>query len=91
MNEDKNSGIIKAGAWLAGLALPFGISPLVLGLILAPLTCGADANEANCGAAVLPWFMFMTIPLGFLMFIAGLVMMIFGGARKYATRNDEQV
>jgi hypothetical protein len=87
-NKNNNSGIIKMGAWLTGLALPFGISPFVLALILAPLTCGANANEANCGAAVLPWFMFFTIPAGFVMFLVGIIMMIFGGARKFANRND---
>lgn len=60
------------------------LSPILLSLILIPLTCGgfSGANEGNCGAAALPWFMFFSIPASILIAIGGAVVMSIASARK---------
>jgi hypothetical protein len=72
-NQGKKSiWSIKAGILTMLLAPLLAISPLV-GIPLARVFCGPDANESNCGFGVLPWFMYFTIPAGALLFIVGLV------------------
>lgn len=49
-----------------------GISPYLVGLVGSWLTPGCT-NEANCGWAALPWFMFFTIPAALALFVFGLI------------------
>ncbi|NBU31650.1 MAG: hypothetical protein EBS36_00545 [Actinobacteria bacterium] len=62
------------------------LSPVLLALIMIPLTCGgySSANESNCGAAALPWFLFFSIPAGIFAAIIGAIMMWVASARKSA-------
>lgn len=64
------------------LAPLLAVSPFLAGALLSLAFCGPDANEGNCGWAALPWFMFLTIPLGALMFIAGVVIVIVSLVKK---------
>jgi hypothetical protein len=48
------------------------VSPFLIGMLGSWVTPGCT-NEANCGWAVLPWFMFLTIPAGVVLFILGLI------------------
>jgi hypothetical protein len=48
------------------------VSPYLIGLLGSWVTPGCT-NEANCGWAVLPWFMFLTIPAGVVFFILAFV------------------
>ena len=71
------------------LAAPvLAVLPLLAGLTLARLFCGPDANEADCGWAVLPWFTFYTAPAGFVMFVTGFVVLIISLVKKAAKKND---
>jgi hypothetical protein len=48
------------------------VSPFLIGMLGSWVTPGCT-NEANCGWAALPWFMFFTIPGGVVFFILGLI------------------
>jgi len=60
------------------------ISPVLLALILVPLTCGGfeQADESNCGAAAMPWLLFASVPVGILLFIVGTVVTIVGFSKQ---------
>lgn len=82
-NQGKKSfWSVKTGALAMLLAPLFAISPFIVAWPLARVFCGADANEANCGFAVLPWLMILTLPAGALLFIVGLVVLILSLAKK---------
>jgi hypothetical protein len=70
------------------LAPLLAILPLLLGMTLARLFCGPDANEANCGWGVLPWFTFYTAPAGFVLFVTGSVVLIISLVKKVAVKKD---
>ncbi len=72
----------KTGLLTMLLAPLLAVSPFLAGALLSLAFCGPDANEGNCGWAALPWFMFLTIPLGALMFIAGVVIVIVSLVKK---------
>lgn len=57
------------------------VSPFLIGMAGSLVTPGCT-NEANCGWAVLPWFMFLTIPAGFVMFLFGLFRFITSLSKK---------
>lgn len=52
-----------------------GVSPFLVGLVGSWLTPGCT-NEADCGWAALPWFMFFTIPASLVFFIIGLILFL---------------
>ena len=84
MNSNKQFKFlsVKTGLIAMLLAPVLAVFPLVAGIALARLLCGPDANEANCGWGVLPWFMFFTIPAAALMFITGFVLLIISLVKK---------
>ena len=68
------------------VASPFvAFAPLIIGIAGAKLFCGSDANEANCGFAVLPWFLIASVPGGFVMAIVGVIMIIVALRKAPAT------
>lgn len=73
---------VKTGLIAMALAPLFALAPFILGAFMSAIFCGPDANEGNCAWAALPWFMFITIPVGALMFLAGLVILIVSLAKK---------
>jgi hypothetical protein len=72
----------KTGALAMLLSPLLAVSPFLAGALLSLAFCGPDANEGNCSWAALPWLMFLTIPVGGLMFIIGLVILIVSLAKK---------
>ena len=49
-------------------------APAIIGIIGSSLTPGC--NESNCYWGALPWATFLTLPIGFIIMIVGLVMQI---------------
>ena len=64
------------------------VSPYLIGLVGSWVTPGCT-NEANCGWAVLPWFMFLTIPAGVVFFILGFVGFLATLGSKITKSNPE--
>lgn len=60
------------GCWIGWAGLLLGFSPILVALT-APIVCGPDANEGNCGVAAAPWFMFFSLPMGLIMGVAGII------------------
>lgn len=71
---------------LSGLV--FAFFPIIIAVVMVPLTCGGNANESNCGAAAAPWLLFMTIPIGILIMIAGAIAQVFSKPRKVNVISD---
>ena len=69
---------VVTGLVITGLSPIFAVSPFVIAYPLATLFCVPDANEANCGWAALPWFMFFTIPAAVVMLFVGLIITVIG-------------
>ena len=74
---------IVTGLLIIALSPIFAVSPFLIALPLATLLCGPDANEANCGWAALPWYMFFTIPAAILMFVVGVVILVVALVKKF--------
>ena len=74
----------RTGWILLGSSFLIAVAPILLAFIMIPLTCGgfSGANEGNCGAAALPWFLFFTVPAGFISAIAGIVTLTIGYSKK---------
>jgi len=82
-NQGKKSfWSVKAGLIVMLLAPLLAVAPFLVGAAGAAVFCGPGANEGNCGFAVLPWMMILTLPAGALMFIVGLVMFIVALVKK---------
>ncbi|MEN9692752.1 MAG: hypothetical protein RLZZ330_396 [Actinomycetota bacterium] len=60
------------GCWIGWVGPVIAVLPLFFGMI-GSIGCPQPANEGNCAAAAAPWLMFFTIPLGFIMGLAGLI------------------
>ena len=73
---------VKTGLIAMLLSPVFAVLPFLAGALLSVVFCGPDANEGNCGWAVLPWFMFFTIPIAAFVFIAGLLILIVSIVKK---------
>jgi hypothetical protein len=71
---------LNPGCFVGFVALAIAIAPIVLGL-LGSITCPQPANEGNCAAAAAPWFLFFTLPFGFILGIISIVL-YFIEARK---------
>jgi len=59
--------------------------PLIVGLAGAQLFCDgglAQANEANCGFTMFPLMMIMTVPVGLVLAISGIVMISRDGSNR---------
>jgi hypothetical protein len=69
---------IVTGLLIIALSPIFAVSPFLIALPLATLLCGPDANEANCGWAALPWFMYFTIPAALVMLLTGVIITVIG-------------
>jgi hypothetical protein len=79
---------VKTGLIAMLLAPVLAVLPLLAGLTLARVFCGPDANEANCGWGVLPWFTFFTAPVGFVMFVTGFAVLIISLVKKVSLKKD---
>ena len=76
-NQGKKSILsVKTGVLVMLLAPLLAVGPLLVGAAGAAVFCGSGANEANCGFAVVPWLMYLSIPAGALLFVVGLVVFI---------------
>ena len=60
--------------------LLFAISPIALAFVTSLFQGGSMWNESN-GTGGYIWLMFLTLPIGFLLVVVGLVMMIVRKAR----------
>lgn len=74
----------RARAWgfrimLAGLVI--GLFPILLSALLS-IGCQNSFDESSCAGAVVLWYLLVTLPLGFLVSIVGLVLWIVGSGRK---------
>ena len=82
-NQGKKSiWSVKAGVLAMLLSPLLAVGPFLVGAAGAAVFCGPGANEANCGFAVLPWMMLLTLPAGALLFIVGLIIFIVALAKK---------
>lgn len=63
------------------------VAPFLIGMAGSAITPGCT-NEANCGWAVLPWFMFLTIPAAFVFFVLGLARFLATLAKKLTKTSD---
>jgi hypothetical protein len=90
MNSNKQFKFlsVKTGLIAMLVAPVLAVLPLLAGLTLARLFCGPDANEANCGWGVLPWFTFYTAPAGFVLFVTGFVVLTISLVKKVAEKKD---
>jgi len=61
--------------------LIFAISPILLAFITSLFQGGSMWDEGS-GTGVYLWFLMMTLPVGFVLFVIGLVMMIVRKLRK---------
>jgi TRAP-type C4-dicarboxylate transport system permease small subunit len=59
----------------------FGFSPLLFSLVASIFVDDAFNESTALGSA--PWLMFLTLPIGFVIFIVGFI----NGARNMANRN----
>ena len=75
------------GLWIMLLSPVVAVSPFLVGGPLQLLFCPKPANEGNCGWVALGWFGLITIPVGGIMFIVGLVTLV-AGAAKSAIKRD---
>jgi uncharacterized membrane protein len=63
------------------VGLIFAISPILLAFITSLFQGGSMWDEGS-GTGVYLWFLMMTLPVGFVLFVIGLVMMIVRKLRK---------
>lgn len=65
---------------LLGISVLIATAPVLLAIVLVPLQCGgySNANEGNCGPAALPWLLFLSVPIGIVTAIVGLITLITG-------------
>ena len=56
----------------------FAISPFLLALVLLPFVGGSNESE---GVGALPWLVFLTAPIGVIVFVVGIVVAITGRPR----------
>ena len=65
---------------LLGISFLIATAPVLLAIVLVPLQCGgySNANEGNCGPAALPWLLFLSVPIGIITAIVGLITLITG-------------
>jgi uncharacterized membrane protein len=64
---------------LAGLVI--GLLPLLLSALFS-IGCENPFDESACSGAVVLWYLLVTLPLGFLVSIVGLVLWLVGSGRK---------
>jgi MFS family permease len=64
------------------------VAPYLIALVGSALTPGCT-NEANCSWAALPWFMLLTIPIGIIVAIAGLVFFIIALFQRLRKNSDK--
>jgi disulfide bond formation protein DsbB len=72
MNKQQVEQQKKVARVILIIAPSVAFAPLVLGMIGSSLTPGC--NESNCYWGVLPWATFMTVPIGFVILIVGLIL-----------------
>ena len=72
---------------LASIAPILAVSPFAIGY-LGSLTVPGGCNESECGWAVLPWFMFITVPAGFFLYVGALIAAVFALVKKL-TKTEE--
>jgi len=61
--------------------LIFAISPILIAFVTSIFQGGSMWDEGS-GTGVYLWFLMMTLPVGFVLFVIGLVMMIVRKLRK---------
>jgi hypothetical protein len=80
----KSTKRLGLGVLLAGVLSIFG--PIIVPLIMVPLSCGPDANEGNCSWAVLPWLLIVSVPFGLVLLIIGGIILAVAGRKKSKAR-----
>lgn len=60
------------GSWMAGSGCLFAILPIMIALIGSLVTGGNPWSEGSGTGSVI-WLMFLTLPIGAIVFIVGLV------------------
>jgi hypothetical protein len=69
------------GCIVGFVALAIAISPILIG-IFGSIGCPQPANEGNCAAAAAPWLMFLSIPVGFIMGVVGIIIYFVENKKK---------
>lgn len=83
---------LRTGWILLISAVVVAVSPILLALVLIPLTCGgfSGANEGNCAAGALPWFLFLSIPFGILLALIGAIVLAVGTRQKSVAERKQR-
>ena len=82
MNEKRKNALLTVSVWLTlgGALLAFG--PLLLALVLAGLTGDVEsAYDEGDGFGSLMWLMFVTLPVGGITAIVGLILLVVSAIR----------
>lgn len=90
MNSNKQRKFLSVKTGLIAMLLSpvLAVLPFLAGALLSRVFCGPDANEGNCGWAALPWFMFFTLPAGFVLFVTGIIVLIISLVKKTGSKKD---
>lgn len=74
----ENEYVYKQRIWVLAIASMgplVAFSPFIIGA-LGSMTVSGSCNEGNCAWAALPWLMFLTIPVGFVLYCVALFMFL---------------
>jgi len=90
MSEKSSNKLVspKTGVVMMLAAPVLVVLPFFAAITLGRLFCGPDANESNCGWSALPWLTFITLPAGFVLFVAGFVVLIISLVKKTGSKKD---
>ena len=77
-NQSPMSSLAKAGLWTLIAGVLIGLSPIAIAFFSS---LGGNMYDETGGGAAL-WLLFMTLPLGFLIGIVGLILLIVGNSKK---------
>ena len=81
MSDEQNSapespeptqGEGKPGCMTAWIGLLIAFAPAILGPMQVSAECGSYANSSNCAAYMWPLMLTISLPIGFIVFFAGL-------------------
>lgn len=74
MDKEQAAKQKKVGRVILLIAPVVGLGPAIIGGIGASQT--SNCNEGNCYYGALPWATFLTLPLGFILAIIGLIVLV---------------
>lgn len=73
-NKQARAKVTKATPLILAIMGAFLIvGPILVSVTLTPILCPSGANESNCSIAALPWFTYITAPLGIVLLVVSVV------------------